>query len=629
MQFIMSLKGSQFVTGLVLALEGFVLFFACAVLATPHTCERHGPGVGLSVGAQATYQIILQGLAWSAFILLPCAFLHHYHPLSYKPRACCPFSPHYPIRTLTTHELRTWSSYASQLGEVTLLGRQARRHDAAQRALDRRNRLSTTEQTQSPRAPATPAAAKPPPRAAADGAGGKYTALKDEEAGEDAAGGEEVAAGGEGGGEGVVDGEGGADDLAPAQQPASGVGAWCPHLSARHNYGNNRILGLMTWDMLAFAGAMSLFAALVIALAVQRADEEREQMVRDLNTMPGAVVSGLGSTTLHTVSPATAQTADATADLEAVTGSRWWGYMLLDDHFWGDWRVEVSFFLCRMVYALSALPFMVFHVPLLRTLLSHTFATGYTPAGECVQMDATGLSAFTRWLATTLPSSHMRPHLTAKELSALEALLVDAHAACGGGGSSVVERAAGKRALHSFEERLTHLIPPSHPIFATCFPERALCIAYAKAQAEARRAKKAAARGGGRAAKSDARSGGGAAVAEAAGTWEEEMGAMYGVTWQPNKDSEECSLCAERFTMWRRRHHCRSCGRLCCDRCSRARLVPPRGASNPKRACDQCAQERDDGVADELDAPAAAMAGVADEKDDGGAGVDGERRGKL
>jgi hypothetical protein len=63
--------------------------------------------------------------------------------------------------------------------------------------------------------------------------------------------------------------------------------------------------------------------------------------------------------------------------------------VLLDAAFWSDWRVEVAFFLCRMVYALSALPFVLFHFPGVRTLLSHTFATGFTPHGACVRATTT------------------------------------------------------------------------------------------------------------------------------------------------------------------------------------------------------------------------------------------------
>lgn len=64
---------------------------------------------------------------------------------------------------------------------------------------------------------------------------------------------------------------------------------------------------------------------------------------------------------------------------------------------------------------------------------------------------------------------------------------------------------------------------------------------------------------------------------------------MYGVRWQ--RDTEECTLCSCRFTFLRRRHHCRSCGRLVCGKCSRHRLLNP-NTETPERACDLCAVEQ-------------------------------------
>ena len=65
MQFIMSLKGTQFITGLFLALEGFVIFFSCSVFAQPSNCDVAGPA-GTAVPWQAFYQLALQGMTWAA-----------------------------------------------------------------------------------------------------------------------------------------------------------------------------------------------------------------------------------------------------------------------------------------------------------------------------------------------------------------------------------------------------------------------------------------------------------------------------------------------------------------------------------------------------------------------------------
>jgi hypothetical protein len=37
--------------------------------------------------------------------------------------------------------------------------------------------------------------------------------------------------------------------------------------------------------------------------------------------------------------------------------------------------------------------------------------------------------------------------------------------------------------------------------------------------------------------------------------------------WMPDSVSKECYDCGEKFTTFRRRHHCRVCGQIFCSRC--------------------------------------------------------------
>lgn len=74
--------------------------------------------------------------------------------------------------------------------------------------------------------------------------------------------------------------------------------------------------------------------------------------------------------------------------------------------------------------------------------------------------------------------------------------------------------------------------------------------------------------------------------------------------WESDAEAKECRRCARRFGLIVRRHHCRRCGLIVCDRCSTARayltadeiLQDPKMPSEPvealvsqhQRVCDKC-----------------------------------------
>ncbi|PWN50870.1 hypothetical protein IE53DRAFT_368539 [Violaceomyces palustris] len=62
--------------------------------------------------------------------------------------------------------------------------------------------------------------------------------------------------------------------------------------------------------------------------------------------------------------------------------------------------------------------------------------------------------------------------------------------------------------------------------------------------------------------------------------------------WVPDSRADKCVCCSESFGMWRRKHHCRLCGRVVCWSCStRSFLIPSyeEGEEDkPARACDSC-----------------------------------------
>uniref|UniRef100_A0A0M3K378 Lateral signaling target protein 2 homolog n=1 Tax=Anisakis simplex TaxID=6269 RepID=A0A0M3K378_ANISI len=64
---------------------------------------------------------------------------------------------------------------------------------------------------------------------------------------------------------------------------------------------------------------------------------------------------------------------------------------------------------------------------------------------------------------------------------------------------------------------------------------------------------------------------------------------LEGVRWVPDSDCEQCTACATAFTLVRRRHHCRNCGRIFCSRCSANSLpLPELGYDRKVRVCNLC-----------------------------------------
>eukprot|EP01065_Artemidia_motanka_P045673 TRINITY_DN6758_c0_g1_i3.p1 TRINITY_DN6758_c0_g1~~TRINITY_DN6758_c0_g1_i3.p1 ORF type:complete len:368 (+),score=86.87 TRINITY_DN6758_c0_g1_i3:74-1105(+) len=57
--------------------------------------------------------------------------------------------------------------------------------------------------------------------------------------------------------------------------------------------------------------------------------------------------------------------------------------------------------------------------------------------------------------------------------------------------------------------------------------------------------------------------------------------------WVPDAEAPLCMICGSAFSFVRRRHHCRSCGRVVCGGCSgNRRLIS--GYDEKQRACDDC-----------------------------------------
>lgn len=59
--------------------------------------------------------------------------------------------------------------------------------------------------------------------------------------------------------------------------------------------------------------------------------------------------------------------------------------------------------------------------------------------------------------------------------------------------------------------------------------------------------------------------------------------------WIPDIEAPRCMSCKANFTVVKRRHHCRNCGKVFCSRCSSNSVPLPKfGHVKPVRVCNKC-----------------------------------------
>jgi len=62
--------------------------------------------------------------------------------------------------------------------------------------------------------------------------------------------------------------------------------------------------------------------------------------------------------------------------------------------------------------------------------------------------------------------------------------------------------------------------------------------------------------------------------------------------WIPDDAATHCMICTKsKFSAMNRKHHCRKCGKICCNPCSTKRLLMPSQSAEPVRVCDPCFTE--------------------------------------
>lgn len=57
-------------------------------------------------------------------------------------------------------------------------------------------------------------------------------------------------------------------------------------------------------------------------------------------------------------------------------------------------------------------------------------------------------------------------------------------------------------------------------------------------------------------------------------------------------EGSQCQICQKKFTSIRRKHHCRSCGKILCNSCSKSKiLLKSLGYNTKKRICEECKEK--------------------------------------
>ncbi|GFY63756.1 putative 1-phosphatidylinositol 3-phosphate 5-kinase [Trichonephila inaurata madagascariensis] len=59
--------------------------------------------------------------------------------------------------------------------------------------------------------------------------------------------------------------------------------------------------------------------------------------------------------------------------------------------------------------------------------------------------------------------------------------------------------------------------------------------------------------------------------------------------WMPDTEADSCLNCDSKFSQFRRKHHCRNCGKIFCNKCCLEKIpLPHFGINEPEKVCNNC-----------------------------------------
>ena len=344
----------------------------------------------------------------------------------------------------------------------------------------------------------------------------------------------------------------------PGRTSEAGVGGecWSALVPEQMQNRGSLLIWLLRWDLRCFALCLSVGGLLVLAVAGQQAE--------DAQLLQNRLASADDVDGSH---PAWRSRAIAVLRLLGD-----------EENFWRGWRMSVTLFFVRTTYQLTTLPFFIFWLPGLDYLFARAApATGYNPHGACLPKDGAGLSAYLCEVEYQLSQSSVRAALSTEQVAHLEDSIASAREWLEEIDWSIKPGNTKLKAgllRNELQSTLCAFVPPSHPLWKSLFPSRHRCRAYENALAT---------------------SGELHATLATEQKSTAEKSERFDVDYQSKESVSECRLCGKKFFLGfailrRSRHHCKLCGMVTCDACTRhSRQVRcADGKLNLERVCDVC-----------------------------------------
>ena len=425
-RFILGLKGSGFISGVIAAVKVSIDLWQCTVLK-PMTCHLNGPGVGNAVGMQIYLICWLQILVWVTFLLLP---------YTSKRTAAGPIKPKQPGLKGAMSTIS--SGGAKKVGGMGLLNR------FQGNSLKKRPAGGTPKKGVSP-----------------------YMPLKEEKPG----------------------------DL-PSRTDLDGQPVYDFEPGRFCNFsGDNRMVVLLFWDLLCFGSIGALYVCSLKYLA-ENPDLLSAADPYDFSCQAygegcshnasSNASSAWGPRRLSWFGASTDQDVEASTNQDVVNPypnlvNDTQTFVIRDLDPWTNWQAQITLHVCRVLFSISSLPFLLFMVPFLRTIFTHTSPTGYTKQGECVLLDTQGLTGFLSWLKDMLARRSTRSKLLHADAVSLRRAIWEAEL--------LLEKHPFSRKLHAKCLRVTmdllqQTINYRHPLYVDFFPDDVLTREFEKNLAE-------------------------------------------------------------------------------------------------------------------------------------------------